>query len=280
MRLIWTTDPHLDHASDKAREQWIQTIASHGPTSIVISGDISEGDDVVFQLQQLASQFAVPLYFVLGNHDFYRSSIARTRQSVIQLSRRYESLHYLTDESATELVDGSFLVGEDGWGDATEGDFEGSPIRLNDFQMIEDFRDAPLEQWKARLNQLGAESADRLSAKLNAIPRTAKQILIVTHVPPYCEACWYEGKTTDKNWAPFFVCGQLGKMLNRFSEDRPNSQVTVLCGHTHHDGIAKIAPNLVVHTGGAIYGQPDIEGMVTVENDRIDVVHRRNSSAK
>ena len=53
----------------------------------------------------LAEALKIPIYFVLGNHDFYGSSIAATRQSVIHASREHPLLHYLTDESAIELED-------------------------------------------------------------------------------------------------------------------------------------------------------------------------------
>jgi 3',5'-cyclic-AMP phosphodiesterase len=271
VRLVWTTDPHLNHVVASTRQQWFETIASHGPDGIVISGDLSEGDDVVFQLLRLAQVFSVPIYFVLGNHDFYGSSISATRRQVITASRERNHLHYLTDDSAIELMRGVFLVGEDGWGDATAGDYEGSHIRLNDFVLIDDFRLTPTSTWKQRLNDLGAESAQRLAAKIAALPVHAQQVLVVTHVPPFCEACWYEGKTTDESWAPFFVCGQVGQVLRQQATSRPHCQFTVLCGHTHHHGTATLATNLVVHTGSAVYGQPDIEAVVAIEESGIQM---------
>jgi Icc protein len=269
VRLVWTTDPHLNHVPVQQWERWVTLIASHGADGILISGDISEGDDVVFQLHRIAQSLDVPIYFVLGNHDFYQSSIGATRQSVIHAGRENPQLHYLTDSSAIELADGTYLVGEDGWGDAIEGNYEGSPIRLNDFPLIEDFSSTDPTLWKQQLHDLGAESAERLSAKLNDLPTDARNVLVITHVPPYRDACWYQGKTTDDDWAPFFVCGQVGRALRRASESRPQCQFKVLCGHTHHAGVANIAPNLVVHTGAADYGNPDVEGLVTIAGDAI-----------
>ena len=271
MRLVWTTDPHLNHVPVQAWEQWTDAIASRGPDGVVITGDISEGDDVVFQLRRLAQRFAVPIYFVLGNHDFYESSIAATRQNVIAASRENTRLHYLTDSFAIQLDEHVFLVGEDGWGDAVEGDYEGSTVRLNDFHLIEDFRRTDPDQWKLRLQDLGAESAVRLEAKLDSIPQHAREVLVVTHVPPYCDACWYEGKPTDDNWAPFFVCGQVGRVLRQASQSRGECRFTVLCGQTHHAGIADIAANLIVHTGAADYGQPDVEGLITIEEGKLNL---------
>jgi predicted phosphohydrolase len=270
--VVWTTDPHLNHVRETPRERWISEIASHGADGIVISGDISEGDDVVFQLQRIAQSSSVPVYFVLGNHDFYGRSISETRQDVIRASRDSRLLHYLTDLSPIGLAENVFLVGEDGWGDATEGDYEGSTIRLNDFPLIDDFRRARPEGWKQQLQLLGAQSAERLRVKLDALPEDARAVLVITHVPPFRDACWYQGKTTDDNWAPFFVCGQIGRVLQRAGQSRPACQFTVLCGHAHNAGTAQMAANLVVHTGAAQYGYPAINGLVHVQDDGLSVV--------
>lgn len=270
MRLVWTTDPHLNHTAESVRQEWFQQLASRGANGIVISGDLSEGDDVVFCLQQMAKTLSLPIYFVLGNHDFYGTSIAHTRRQVIDVCRQHSQLHYLTDESPTELSENVFLIGEDGWGDATEGDYENSMVRLNDFRLIDDFRLTTADQWKGMLIELGAASAERLTSKLQSISPKAKQIVVVTHVPPFCEACWYEGKTTDENWSPFFVCGQIGKVLLEFCQTRPACEVVVLCGHTHHGGVAKMMPNLIVHTGAATYRHPDMEAIVSI-GDKIQV---------
>lgn len=270
-RIVWITDPHLNHVPVQAWDRLIALVTENRPDAIVITGDISEGDDVVFQLNRIAEAVARPIFFVLGNHDFYRSSIAKTRRDAVDAARANMLLHYLTDCGPIELGDGVYLVGDDGWGDATAGDYDNSPVRLNDFARIEDFYLHNPDQWKASLIQEGAASAARLDAKLSSLPDTAHQVIVATHVPPFCESCWYEGKTTDDNWAPFFVCGQVGEVLKRSSKSNPNRQYTVLCGHTHHDGIANIADNLIVYTGAAKYGHPDVEGVVLVDEGNVEV---------
>ena len=86
--------------------------------------------------------------------------------------------------------------------------------------------------------------------------------MIATHVPPFREACWYEGKTTNDDWAPFFVCGGVGDVLKEIAASTPDRQYTVLCGHTHHDGDATLLPNLHVHTGFSRYGTLDVESLI------------------
>ncbi len=268
-RLAWLTDPHLNHVSLHAWERWLAAVSSLDPEAVVITGDISEGDDVVFQLDRLASQIAVPIYFVLGNHDFYQSSIAKTRQRVIQAARDDPRRHYLTDRGPFELQDGVFLVGEDGWGDATLGDYENSLVRLNDFAMIEDFARSEPAHWKRMLVQQGEQSAARLAEKIRRLPADASGVLVATHVPPFRQSCWYEGHTTDDNWAPFFVCGCVGRVLDQASQDRPTCMFTVLCGHTHHEGIANLRDNLIVYTGAAQYGSPDVEATIEITSGKV-----------
>jgi hypothetical protein len=40
--------------------------------------------------------------------------------------------------------------------------------------------------------------------------------------------------------------------------------MTVLCGHTHSAGEARVLPNLRVLTGGAEYDRPEMQRMLTV----------------
>ena len=249
----------------------IHSVEELDPEALLVTGDISEAEDVVFQLNRLTESIQKQIFFVLGNHDFYQSSIAKTRRSVIDAARENGLFHYLTDCQPVSLSDSVELVGEDGWGDATQGDYDQSPIRLNDFARIEDFYLHEPSRWKALLKEQGGFSAKRLQQKLDAVSSETKQILVATHVPPFCESCWYEGRTTDDNWAPFFVCGQVGDVLLEYARQHPDQQLTVLCGHTHHGGIANMRDNLVVHTGAAIYGQPSVEGLIEVSENTVSV---------
>ena len=244
---------------------------------LVITGDISEGDDVVPHLERIASDIKLPIYFVLGNHDFYGSTFQATRQNVIHACRASNQLHYLTDLSAISVSARTYLLGEDGWADGTVGNYEESTIHLNDFQRIGDFKACGQFAWQQKLKDIGRDSAKRLQNKLDQLPADTHQVLILTHAPPFREACWYEGKTTDDNWAPFFVAGQVGNALMKFSSLRPDCKVTVLCGHTHHAGIAKIANNLHIYTGSAVLGEPNIEATITVTSRTLTLVPHKDA---
>ncbi|TWU58018.1 metallophosphoesterase family protein [Rubripirellula reticaptiva] len=264
MKFVWTTDPHFDHVPESAWQDWVADVTATSPDGLWITGDISEGEDVVIQLRRVADASNLPVYFVLGNHDFYDSSISRTRRDVVSATRDDRRLVYLTDSQPIELIDNVFLVGEDGWGDATVGDFDHSPIRLRDFEKIEDLTGLTHKNLTKRLRQLGHESAERLANKLAILPATARQITVLTHLPPFREACWYEGRIADDNWAPSFVCGALGQVLLQYNQSHPSVSISVLCGHTHHEGVVQMAENLTVRTGSAVYGKPGIEAVIEI----------------
>lgn len=181
VRLIRATDVHLNHVDVAHWDRWNQTLresissGKNRASGLILTGDISEADDVVFQLRRIAESISVPIYFVLGNHDFYQGSIARTRAEVIGATRSDGQIRYLTDTSPQQIVSGVYLVGEDGWGDATIGDYQNSPVRLNDLVLIEEFQTSSPALWPAMLQKLGKESADRLRDKLLMIPEDARR---------------------------------------------------------------------------------------------------------
>lgn len=264
MRIAWITDPHLNHCSLPAWERLLDLIDQVGCDALLITGDISEGDDVVFQLLRLADLVKRPIYFVLGNHDFYQNSVLRTREAVSEATVAQPLLRYLRNENMIELTPDCVLIGEDGWGDATEGNYEQSIVRLNDFHLIDDFLASPPSTWKSLLQSFGRDSSERLDEKLKLACSKYASVIVATHVPPFRESCWYEGHTTDDHWAPFFVCGQVGKVILQAAIDHPETKIEVYCGHTHHGGIAELAPNLRVITGGAKYGEPIITDLLEV----------------
>ena len=81
----------------------------------------------------------------------------------------------------------------------------------------------------------------------------------VTHVPPFREATWYAGRTSDDNFLPHFSCGAAGEAMRRVMQENSQADLLVLCGHTHGGGDVQILENLRVLTGEAAYGSPAIQ---------------------
>ena len=89
-------------------------------------------------------------------------------------------------------------------------------------------------------------------------------VIVLTHVPPFREACWHRGRVSDDEWLPHFACRAVGEALVEAMAAHPECEMTVLCGHTHSAGEAQVLPNLRVLTGGAEYGRPEVQRVLTV----------------
>ncbi len=266
-RLAWLTDVHLNFLRSAARNAFIERLAGTEADAFLVGGDIGESHDVVKYLVALRAGVGRPLYFVLGNHDFYRGTIAGVRAAVRETCRRLPDLHWMPDAGIVELTESTCLIGHDGWGDGRLGDYQGSDVLLNDFALIGEFggfHEGSAERL-ARLHALGDEAAAHFRALLPDALARFRRVVVLTHVPPFRESCWHEGTLSDDRWLPFFSCKAVGDALIEAMAAAPDRQMTVLCGHTHGSGEAQILPNLRVLTGGAAYGKPTIQRVLEVE---------------
>lgn len=256
MRLAWATDIHLNFLSAEARDAFAAGVADAAPDAVVLTGDIAEAPSVEAHLLALEARLARPIYFVLGNHDCYRGSIAGVRAAAAALSARSRHLRWLPAAGVVPLAPGVALVGVDGWGDGRLGDYARSPVLLNDFFLIEELAWLDPAARLARLHALGDEAAAYARATLPGAMAGARAVVFATHVPPFREACWHEGAISDDDWLPHFTCEALGAALLDVAAAHPGCALTVLCGHTHGAGEARLAPNVVALTGAADYGAP------------------------
>lgn len=268
MKLAWVTDPHLNFVSLTVQQEWMQQIRSHEVDGLLLTGDISEADDLTWQLQMLRDQVDVPVYFVLGNHDYYRGSIATVRDSVQEVCDSSNDLCYLTSSNAIALPANGSLCGVDGWADGRIGDYIGSPVRLNDDFLIEDLRDLTTEQRLRVVRRQATFCAVRLRQQLEQAREFSQWSIVLTHVPPFRESCWYEGRFSDDDWAPFFTCHTVGWTLKRFCVRYPDHSVLVLCGHTHGEGLSRLANNLCCWTAPAVYCEPAIANVFELREDQ------------
>lgn len=281
-RLAWLTDLHLNFADGPARSRLAEEIRLAQPDHLLVGGDIAEADSFVTSLEWLKDAGNCPLHFVLGNHDYYRRSIAEVRDRARRLARRSDGIAWLPDTGVVRISESAALVGHGGWGDARAGDWDGSGVLLNDYLLIEELRSAEMtlaascgtrpdvrnvlsDELRARLNALGDEAAASLRQSLSAALDQYEQVYVLMHVPPFREACWHDGRITDDNWAPHFVCQAAGEVLCELVSSQPDRKVTVLCGHTHSEGQAEILPNLTVLTGGAEYRTPRVQRVFEID---------------
>ncbi len=272
MRLAWATDIHLNFVPVAQRCRFYDSIRQQAD-ALVVSGDIAESPNIGRFVSEMGMLVERPVYFVLGNHDFYNGSIIDTRFHVAQVVRQSKNLVYLSQAGVVELTATTALVGHDGWADARLGDFENSDVvtRVNDYRLIRELR-----QWedqstpdrsaiRAAMHALGDEAARHLGAVLYQAAAKYARVIVATHVPPFREAAWYEGRPSDDDYLPHFSCKAIGDTLLGAARSYPQCKLLVLCGHTHGGGECSVLKNLHILTGPAEYGKPQIQRIVDVK---------------
>ena len=135
MKLAWLTDIHLNFVDDIRLQQFFESVRQQAD-AVAVSGDIGESHDICHYLRRIEEIVQKPIYFVLGNHDFYRGSIRPVRRMVACLAEESKYLKYLTAMGVMELTPNTAIVGDDGWCDGRLGDYWGSQEILNDHLLI------------------------------------------------------------------------------------------------------------------------------------------------
>jgi 3',5'-cyclic AMP phosphodiesterase CpdA len=255
----WLTDIHLEFLRDRKAARFIAGLATKDIDGLFLTGDISTASKLEFHLRLFEDIFKGPVYFVLGNHDYYGGAIETVRKATEAFCRRSDRLYWLPAAGVFELSRDTCLVGHDGWADGRFGNYEKSRIMLNDYLKIHNFVQVGGVGRLALLNRLGDQAAEYFQNILPEALAKYNHVFVLTHVPPSKEACCHNGALSDDNWLPHFACQAVGDVLVKFMAAHPNRKMTVLCGHTHSSCQAEILPNLQVKTGGAEYGSPAIQ---------------------
>lgn len=265
-RLAWVTDIHLNFCRPPARLAFYRSLLDKNPDAILLGGDVSEAPVLVEDLREMERELKVPIFFVLGNHDYYRSTFRNVEERVRGLVRESALLRWLPELGALELVPGTGIAGHGGWADGRCGDFAGSSVEVSDYTLIGDF--IGLGRWErlALLNRLGDEAAAWLRRVLPEALERFRRVIFLTHVPPFQEAAWYEGAMSHPHYLPHFSSRAVGEALLEAMRPRPDRELLVLCGHTHGSGTLQILPNLKVITGGAQYGCPAMQRVFDLES--------------
>lgn len=264
MRSLWLTDIHLNFLNRTGLGKFCRTLRAESPDALFITGDIGDAPSVANHLVTLTTESRVPIYFVLGNHDFYHGSLSEVRSEMQALTQSYPWLHWLPAAGVMELTSSVGLLGHDSWADGRYGDYQGSSVELNDFQLIKELRFAGKLERLWLMQRLAEEAAVFTEDQLEIAGSQFQKLIYLTHVPPFRESCWHQGGISGEDWLPFFSCQAVGEALLRYAHSHPAVEITVFCGHTHSSGTAEILPNLIVHTGEAEYGSPQIQRVIEI----------------
>lgn len=282
VKLAWCTDIHLDFLERECEvsaivEQFADPLASLDVDAYLISGDLSLAPDVVRHLSILDDRVRKPIYFVLGNHDFYDGRVTEVRRDVTDLCRKRKDLVYLTTlADPVSLTPDVALVGHDGWYDAMVGNPLQGGIVMSDWVKIHEFVDAgvvmpsgwggstvnlPIAASVAR--KLSFEGAEAVRDKADRAASTHKTVIVVTHVPPFVDVHRSSPRASVAS-IPWYTSKLMGDALLEVAADHPTVAFHVFCGHTHHKENVRTAHNLVCHVGASDYGSPGVADFIKV----------------
>jgi len=267
--LVHATDIHLNFCKEDRIRIFCDQILEKEPDALVITGDISEAPTVVDHLAiiSLLLDKSFPIFFVLGNHDYYNGSITEVRETIKRLFTYTEEmkidkaprLAWLGSSGIIPLTDNVALVGADGWYDGQYANWFTSKVMLNDYLVIRELNDrsCPVHQLKfEKINELSKNSAEYVRANTEKAFKDFNHIFVATHVAPFRESAVYQGKISNDDWMPHFSSKAMGDVLYKLAEANPDKKITVLCGHSHGEADVTLLPNLRAVTGGAKYYLP------------------------
>jgi predicted MPP superfamily phosphohydrolase len=264
MKLIWLTDIHLNFLEENKRVDFYHELIVTDSDGVVISGDIAEAPSIESILKEMASITQKPIYFVLGNHDYYYGSINDLRNKMTAITKHEPFLFWLPASGPQKLNNDVVLLGQDCFADGRYGDYASSRVVLNDSRLIVDlFQSGTLGKYSLleKMQQLADQDANDLEKNIEQAISSyhPKKIIILIHVPPFREVCMHEGKISSDDYLPFFSSKVTGEILKHAAEAYPEVEFLVLCGHTHSKGFFKPCPNLTVTAGASEYGKPSIQ---------------------
>lgn len=283
-RLAWTTDVHLNFLSLEKIQAFCRSIAADMPDAVVITGDISEAPLLKSHLLVLEKELApVPVFFVCGNHDYYNGSITvlredlRTNYTYPEYEKApgnlYKGAWWLQSSGVVPLTDKCALIGADGWYDGGYANWFKSRVWMNDYQCIQEFAQCGLRNLiYAELQELSKGSAGIVKANLTQAFLPVDQggggfetVYVATHIPPFRENSVYNGKMSDDDWMPHFSSIYMGEALLEVMEAHPDKKCVLLCGHSHGQATHQPLPNLVAHTGHAVYRFPKVNEIFEID---------------
>lgn len=273
MKLDWITDPHLDHLREEgALISFLMKLHERDSDGLLVTGDLATSDTLYDFLGLLSGAYQRPIYFVLGNHDYYGTWRKETHKRVRAVSRACPKgiLNWMVDVRVAMLSHDTAVVGHDGTYDARAGQV-GAGFVMGDYLPggITDLVAARALGPDHLFELLRGEAracAEHVKATVReAVRKGARRVIILTHVPPFHEASLFRGQPSSPASAPWYVNLTLGDALLELAAEWPAVSMEVLAGHTHGACVHQARPNLSVHVGSARYGRaPQFQRPVSV----------------
>lgn len=260
-KFLWYTDLHLNWSLPGTRTRFVMDIKAQEPEGLILSGDISHGLTICRDLKFLAENLDIPIYFVLGNHEYLLKNIDKLHSKIRKLTKEYPHLHWMTEAGVLSLKSRSedkvAIIGEEGWYDGRAGS-KGLLKYTLDWLLIPEIRKLPtMADRIKKFQSMADKSAESIKEKLHAALQEHDSVYILTHFPPFIEASEHYG-LFHKMWKAYNINYVMGQTIEDVMKGYPNKKVTVLSGHVHRATYITIAHNVLCLVGEAKYcGMPN-----------------------
>lgn len=257
-RYAWLTDIHLDHLQDAQAKAFIDHVASQNIDGILITGDIATAPRFIQYLAMFEAALQKPVLFVLGNHDYWGSTIEQCQKQAIDISSMSTFIKWAASTPYITLTQTTTLVGHDGWYDTLYASHPDFNMSMNDWSYTGDFVGKNKDTIVSLSKELAHKATLSMMSSIKAATRYSRRLIVMTHVPPFiCHQC-------DNAGLSWFASRMMGDMLRQAAKAYPNVHFTVLAGHSHTAGTLEVDKNMICHVGAAEYGKPEIVKIIEV----------------
>jgi predicted MPP superfamily phosphohydrolase len=266
-KAIWLTDIHLEFLELNDRMEFIKSLKRRVPNNIFITGDIGNYEvftKIIPIMSSILSEKNKNIFYVLGNHDFYdaRRGIDEVRK--LNTSLEFSKLYYMSKLGwPYKITNDTSIIGHDSWYDAEAGDYWNTNFGTNDFNYINELKWSPKKEKFKKIQGLAKDGVDHIKIGLENLK--TNNVILLMHVPPFIESSRYNGKISEPAALPYFCCPSMGEMLYEYADKNKEKNITVLCGHTHEEYEFQPLKNLIVKTGKATYGNPEVQGILSIK---------------
>ena len=234
LRIAVTADLHYGITSSGTIAALVDQIAAAQCDVVLIAGDIGEPDDNFRKALALFERLNIPRAIVAGNHDLWAGQYPSRHlwDDVLPHLARRRGCCWLDADS--HVLDGVGICGTIGW-----YDYSAKDPRLVDYDdsryACEKARyncDAIRIDWPTSDREFAAEVLAAFTERLARLQNdpVVKQIIVVTHVPPFAEQI-IRKPADDFFWNvnnAYFGNLALGRVIEQFGKVR-----LVVSGHTH-----------------------------------------------
>ncbi|MDZ7362064.1 MAG: metallophosphoesterase [candidate division KSB1 bacterium] len=100
----WLTDIHLEFLQPKKLPAFADHVAEAMPGMVLIGGNTGIASNFALFLQIQQAHLECPIYFVLGNHDFYHGSMAQVRALAAQLTKSEPWRRWLSMQGVVQIT--------------------------------------------------------------------------------------------------------------------------------------------------------------------------------